>query len=177
MAVSDPTPDPKPMTPAEMRKQAERLDAEIERVQADADAEIERLRARAAQLRQTADAVERLSGIERVLTSTKDSTSNSTMSQPAIAVSTEETRALARGKGRSKARRQGHKFVLALYDKGMTMTSWAEKHDVSLASVAAWVTTSRKGGRRRIPMRYALKIQQEFGLPATVETWPNGITE
>ena len=147
-----------------MRAEADRLDAEIER-----------LRARAAQLRQVADAVERLSEMG-TLTSTEDSTINSTMGQPAIAVSTEETRALARGKGRSKARRQGHKFVLALYDKGKTMTAWAEDNDVSLASVAAWVTTSRKG-KRRIPMRYALKIQREFGLPATVETWPNGITE
>jgi hypothetical protein len=153
------------MTPSELLALADRLEKE-------AHAQLER----AKRIRDAVATIERLGEMEP-LTSTPDSTINSTMGQQATAISTEETRALARGKGRSKARRQGHKFVLALYDKGMTMTTWAERNDVSLASVAAWVTTSRKGGKRRIPMRYALKIQQEFGLPATVETWPNGITE
>lgn len=61
------------MTPADMRKEADRLDAEIDR-----------LRARADQLRQTADVVERLSGMEP-LTSGPQSATNSPMGASAIA--------------------------------------------------------------------------------------------
>ena len=152
------------MSVAELRAYADRLERE-------AQAQL----ARAQQVRDAADTIERLREMGP-LTSTEDSTINSTMGQPAIAISTEKTRALARGKGRSKALRQRHPFVVALYEKKMTMTDWAAKNDLPLASVASWVATARKG-KRRIPARFAAQIQREFGLPATVETWPNGITE
>lgn len=169
-------PDQKSARAAELREDARKIrDAAEKQI-----AEIRRAAEEEATALETAAAV--LEGI--ALTSTADSTNKPTMGQANVADSTEKTRGLARGRGRSKAYANGHAFVKALYAKGMTVTDWAAKHGLKLATVSSWVATS-ENGRRRIPLEWAQKIEKEFGrgpdkkllLPATRETWPNGITD
>lgn len=152
------------MTPRSMRELADRLER-------DAQAQL----ARAKQLRGAAETIEALREM-RPLTSPELSTKDSTMAQATTALSTEKTRALARGRGRSKALSEGHVFPKALYDRGLTVTAWAKRNRLSLATVSSWMATSDTG-RRRIPLKYAQLIEKEFGLPASAATWPNGITD
>jgi len=167
-----------PTTAAELREQAQQIRATAAKRARDIQEAAER-EARALEM-----AAGILEGYKGALTSAADSTNNSTMGQAVTADSNVKTRAFARGRGRSKALADGHKFVRALYDKGLTVTEWAKVHKLSLASVSSWVSTSERG-RRRIPIRWAKEIEKEFGkgqdkkplLPATTETWPNGITE
>lgn len=103
------------------------------------------------------------------LTSDIDSTTIEAVSSPTVS-----SAELSRGMAKSKSKR--HPFVRELYDrKRVTVSQWAKEHGVPVASVSSWV--SKGPGARRIPMRWAKVIQEELGLPATLATWKNGITE
>lgn len=83
---------------------------------------------------------------------------------------------LARGMSRSRAKK--HLFVRALYDKQrITVTEWAKRHGYKPGTVAAWVAKPGSDGARRIPREAADIIETELGVPATLATWRNGITE
>lgn len=72
--------------------------------------------------------------------------------------------------------------MVALYARGLTVAAWARRHRVSVVSASSWVSVS--SGARKIPLRWAKRIEAEFGegpdgkplLPANDVTWPNGIT-
>lgn len=88
---------------------------------------------------------------------------------------------LIRGIARSKSKR--HPFVRALYEhpdpaKRMTVQQWAERHGYKAGTVASWYAkpTAKGNGGRRIPIKAALAIESEYGVPATVAVWRNGIT-
>lgn len=118
---------------------------------------------------------EKLSG----LTST-DHQSTITPPMNATASSTE----LAKGISRSQSRR--HPFVKALYEhpdpkKRMTVAQWAEAHKQEPGTVASWYakpkadSKAKRAGGRRIPIAFAQQIEKEYGVPATVAVWRNGI--
>ena len=139
------------------------------------------LRARAVELRQQADRIDRAAGdleaAERaveLLTLTSDA--NSTTLHGMSAISSSE---LARGVARSRSGK--HPFIRALYEhkdprKRMTVTEWARRHGLKLPTVASWVAKTSSKGARRIPMAEALRIERELGVPATLAVWKNGIT-
>lgn len=79
----------------------------------------------------------------------------------------------------AKSRSKKHPFVRALYEnpdptKRMTVTQWAEAHPpYKPGTVATWFAKGK--GARRIPLKAAILIEQELGVPATAAVWKNGI--
>jgi hypothetical protein len=89
-------------------------------------------------------------------------------------VSVESTeKSLNVGRVKSLALKSGHPFAKALYDRGLTMAAWASKHKVSVSSAASWVAQGKSA--RKVPRRWAVRIEAELGLPADETTWTNGI--
>jgi hypothetical protein len=171
-----------PVDPKELRQQADALEREA---RAKADAEVLQAHQRAEALRRAADVLDQplqtvrqataeIAEERRALTSDAESTHTAQpMSTPTIS-----SAELARGMSRSRSKR--HPFLRALYEaedpkKRKTVTDWANAHGVPVPTVASWY--SKGSNKRRIPMRWARVIEKELGLPATVETWRNGITE
>ena len=149
------------------------LDREADRIEAEAAEQVRTLRAAANALRKQAGMLE--AAVEKQIVSDSSLTLHADSTSIGSVESTEST-ALVRGKSKSKSKK--HPFVKALYEhedpkKRMTVTQWADKHGVKVPTVASWV--SRGAAKRRIPMRYAKLIEKELGLPATMETWKNGI--
>lgn len=77
-----------------------------------------------------------------------------------------------------------HPFVNALRARGMTLTEWCHRHNVKRQRVKSWYV--KGDGARQIPALWAKRIEDEFGnaprskrplLPATEDTWPNGIKD
>lgn len=79
--------------------------------------------------------------------------------------------------GREVGRKLGndHPFKRALKAADVTVTEWAKAHKVSRAKVKSWLLDGN--GARAIPREYANKIERDFGVPATVKSWPHGIRE
>jgi hypothetical protein len=75
-----------------------------------------------------------------------------------------------------------HRFRSWLEGQGLNVREWAEAHHCAESTVKAWMRPRDEAGRK-IPEGMALLIQNEAGkdakghwlLPATTETWPNGI--
>lgn len=77
-----------------------------------------------------------------------------------------------------------HSFVAAVLGDHRygTVTAWAEAHDVPLSTVASWYSTNPRS-KKTIPRHWADLIASEFLdkesgeslVPATAETWRNGI--
>lgn len=152
---------PKIQSPAEMRALADQLDK-------DGDA----MKARAVLLRRAAAAVDALSADENSsrLTSDVDSTN-----LHGVNASTSSAK-LARGMSRSRTKK--HPFVKALYEKErITVTEWAKRNGYKSGTVSAWVAKPDAAMARRIPREAADKIEKQLGVPATLATWRNGITE
>lgn len=74
---------------------------------------------------------------------------------------------------RGRPTKSKHPFPLALEAKGTTVAEWAREHDVEREVVKSWFAPPPSG--RRIPSRWAVVIQRELGIPATDDSWPNGI--
>ena len=88
---------------------------------------------------------------------------------------------LAIGRAMSRALRDGHPFVVALYQSGWTVASWcrhATKHyrdPLTRQTASGWVNSET--GARKVPWIWAQRIAREFPhLPPTEVTWRNGIT-
>lgn len=157
------------MTPAEMREEAERLEKQAAAMTA-------AMTARAQQLRNVADQIDRLQravstgDLPGGLTSDADSTNLHGVNASASSAK------LARGMARSRTKK--HPFVKLLYEKQrMTITEWARRHGLKSGTVATWVAKPDAASARRIPRETANMIEKELGLPATLATWKNGITE
>jgi len=146
------------MTPNQLRALADRFEREAAA-----------LTTRAKQLRGAADTIEAIRAMGPLTTD-----ANSTILQDVNASTS--TAKLARGMSRSRSRK--HPFVKALYEKQrITVTEWARKHGYKPGTVATWVAKPDAAGARRIPREAADKIEEELGVPATLATWRNGITE
>jgi hypothetical protein len=65
-----------------------------------------------------------------------------------------------------------HPFPRALDAAGVSPAQWAKQHGLTLEKVRSWYGPSQP---RRIERKYALAIDEEFGLPADTMTWPHGI--
>jgi hypothetical protein len=133
---------------------------QYERLIASLQAEIELLRAE----------LER--GSSGGLTSDGHSTSIPPVSASPIVISAK----VSRGMGRSRSKR--HPFIKALYEppptsnrEPMTVTDWAHNKGIKPGTVSSWVAKNGK----KIPRRWALVIESEFGIPATLGVWRNGI--
>jgi hypothetical protein len=154
--VSDPK-QPETMTPNQLRALADRFEREAAA-----------LTTRAKQLRGAADTIEAIRAMGPLTTDTDSTTLQD--------VNANTSSKLARGMSRSRAKR--HPFVKALYEKKrITVTEWAKRHGLKPGTVASWTVKPGEGGARRIPREYADKIQEELGVPATLETWKSGIIE
>lgn len=83
-----------------------------------------------------------------------------------------------------RRRALAHPFVEAVLadPRFGSITAWAEWHDVPLSTVASWYSTNPRS-KKTIPRLYADLIASEFLdkesgeslVPATTETWRNGI--
>lgn len=169
---------------AELRRQADQLEAEAERREVLLTS-VRSLRSRLASIGEdAADAAEIRRQLEAFLSearrivedeglpSTKESTNLDSMSS-AQESSTPESRGFARGKGRTKGTK--HPFVRALYARGLTVSAWAVANGVPKATAASWIATGPAA--RRITREWADKIAKLYGVPATAATWRNGITD
>jgi len=83
----------------------------------------------------------------------------------------------AEGAGRWRGRppKTKHPFSVTLRERDSHPKLWAEAHDVPYSTVKSWFASG--AAARAIPRKYAELIQHELGLPATISTWKNGITE
>lgn len=68
-----------------------------------------------------------------------------------------------------------HPFPRALEAKKLGVVDWAEKHNVPRETVKSWYSEPPTG--RSIPRHWAKVIERELKIPATVDTWKNGIQE
>jgi len=87
--------------------------------------------------------------------------------------------ALAIGRSTSRALREGHPFVVALYEAGWTVAGWCRhatakyRDRLTRSTASGWVHDG--DGKRKVPWIWAKRIEREF--PAlTVESWRNGVT-
>lgn len=73
-----------------------------------------------------------------------------------------------------------HPFVREVLKRHGTISAWADARKIPMSTVASWYSARRK---KTIPRHWADLIASEFRdklsgkslLPATRETWPNGI--
>jgi hypothetical protein len=74
------------------------------------------------------------------------------------------------------------RFPRVLEAKGSNVDEWARTHRRNPKTVRSWY---QRSGARRIPAAIAKEIEQEMGVdddgnplvPATLESWPNGIAQ
>ncbi len=136
------------------------------------------LRERATQLILEAELYERTAQAKEALSrrsaSPRTTDSGTVGAEATLRAATTEQEGQRRQRIASATLKNDHPFPRAVQARYLSVADWAEKHGFDAKSVRSWYYGG--AAARSIPAHAAELIAREFPeLPATDETWPNGI--